>query len=504
MGDKMFGLGLFDEPKYGKVRTRFAPSPSGYLHLGGARTAIFNYVYAKQHGGEFVLRIDDTDEKRNMSSTVQPILDGLLWLGLDWDVGPIFQSERKQLYLERMYQLIRNGMAYPCYDGGSDGFSVYRGVLRNQSASITMEAVNTDKVSVRLRVPENQTIVLEDEIRGKIVWRTDDLGDPVIVRQDGSPTYNFATVVDDLDLNITHVIRGEEHLNNTPLQLAIYYGLLEKPPKFAHLPLVCEPNSKNKLSKRSGHELVTSEQRNKLKELGITEEDNVKYNPATISYYKELGYPPEAVVNYLSRLGWALDGTTEIFPMKDIIENFKLSSVKKKSASFDPKKFYWTAQEYLDKLKKEDLAGLCIPYLQKIGVLPEEIDIDTFDMLVKVVVMCESRIKIYSDIISQGDFFFRDPIYSDSTFKSYIKPMNEILKDYTERLKAVEVWNRANLEANFKNFISSKDIVNTNLNNAIRVAVSGKMVGPSVFMCMEILGRNKTIQRLERCINQPG
>jgi glutamyl-tRNA synthetase len=484
-----------------KVRTRFAPSPSGFLHLGSARTAIFNYIYAKQNDGEFVLRIDDADDKRNISEALQPIIDGLLWLGLDWDVGPIFQSDHQQLYMEKMYQLIKSGFAYPCYETEVDKSTICRGVLRNQPSALTMSIVCGEKVAIRFRMVEDQKIVLEDEIRGKIEWKTNDIGDPIIICRDGTPTYNFATAIDDLDLNITHVIRGEEYLNNTPIQMAIYYALQEIPPKFAHLPLVCEPNSKNKLSKRRGHKLITIEQENKLKDLGIYEENNVKYNPATISYYKEIGYPPEAVVNYLSRLGWALDGETEIFSKEDLVKNFKLEKVKKSSASFDPKKFYWTSQEYLSKLKKEELADQCIPYLQRAGVLPEEINIDTFDKLVKVVDMCDSRIKIFSDIVSHGDFFFRDPIYTNEKLKSYVLPMADVFEEYYGKLKNVDVWYRATLEKDFKDFILTKGIINMHLINALRVAISGKTFGPCVFTCMELLGKTETILRIKKCLD---
>jgi len=318
-----------------KPVTRFAPSPTGYLHIGGVRTALFNWLYARRYQGRFILRIDDTDTERNIEEAVQPILDGLAWLGLSHDAGPFYQSERLDRYREVCASLLASGWAYE------------------------------EEGAVRFSIPhwdDGVGIGCFDLIRKKLTWDDKLIKDPVIRRSDGTFLYNFASVVDDHDLGVTHILRGEEHLSNTPIQLALFRSLGWAEPKFGHLSFICAPGSKKKLSKRDLDQFMTPDVCEKLTTIGFTERTDL--NPAVLGYYQAMGYLPEAMVNYLARLGWALDGTSEIIPLAKLVECFSLDGVNDSPASFDPAKLLWLNGEYMRQLPFEKKVDFAAAYLE--------------------------------------------------------------------------------------------------------------------------------------------
>ena len=323
-----------------RVVTRFAPSPTGYLHIGGVRTALYNWLYARHHKGQFILRIDDTDTERNLAEAVQPILDGLGWLGLDFDQGPFYQSKRGERYREVCDTMLKSGWAYQ------------------------------DGKAVRLSIPhwdDGVGIGCFDLIRRKVSWDDKLIQDPVIRRSDGTFLYNFATVVDDHDMGVTHILRGEEHLSNLPIQLALFRALGWDEPRFAHLSFICAPGSKKKLSKRDLDQFMTADVLAKLKKLGFSEQDvreRNDLNPAVLGYYQKMGFVPAALINYLARLGWALDGSTEIFSVEKLIDCFSLAWVNDSPASFDPGKLLWLNGEYIRRMPMQERVAAVTTYLE--------------------------------------------------------------------------------------------------------------------------------------------
>src|SRR5438445_1708478 len=342
------------------IRTRFAPSPTGYLHVGGVRTARFNWLLTRQMGGQFILRIDDTDAERNRPEALQPILDGFRWLGIGWDEGPeaggangpYFQSQRNQLYVDAALKLLETGHAYPCYLSKDELDAerkqaeqkkisyVHRGRRRDTPPADNVKAYKEKPAPLRLKVPAGTTVKIHDLIRGDVEWQTDTIGDPVILRPPGAdgiarPLYNFATVVDDVAMKITHVIRAAEHLSNTPVQVLVYQAMGAGLPQFAHVPIVNAPNSKEKLSKRKMQQFMTPQVIAQLRACHVfppdwTDEQIKKQesiNPATVAFYRELGYLPAALVNYLGRLGWSLDDKTEFIPLPEMIAKLSLDRV---------------------------------------------------------------------------------------------------------------------------------------------------------------------------------
>src|SRR5262249_37583665 len=425
------------------MRTRFAPSPTGYLHIGGVRTALFNWLLTRQQGGRFVLRIDDTDAERNKAEALQPILDGFRWLGITWDegpevggpYGPYFQSQRNHLYVEAAMKLLESGHAYPDYlskeqlDAERKAAEkekkayVHRGPHRNTPPAECVRLYREKPTTIRLKVPERRTIAIEDLIRGRVEWQSDLIGDPVILRADGRALYNFATVVDDIAMQITDVIRAAEHLDNTKTQVLAYEALGAPLPRFAHIPVVNEPaprpgaayppgvkppNPNKKLSKREMAKFLTPDVRAKLHAVGWTDEQissRDDLNPATIAFYRELGYLPAGLVNYLGRLGWSLDDKTEIIGLEGMIAKFSLDRVNDSPASFDPDKLLWVCGEYMRVLPLEQKIDGVIPFLRKAGCLGEAVDGATRARVGRVVEACGDRLKIFSDILLYGTFF---------------------------------------------------------------------------------------------------
>ncbi|MBI2808003.1 MAG: glutamate--tRNA ligase [Planctomycetes bacterium] len=512
------------------VRTRFAPSPTGYLHIGGVRTALFNWLFARKHGGQFILRIDDTDAERNRAEALQPILDGFQWLGITWDegpgvggpFGPYFQSQRGQLYRDAVLKLLESGHAYPDYMSKEETDTlrkqaesqkqnyVHRGRDRTLSPADAVRSFGDKPTTIRLKVPENRTIVVNDQICGKVEVQTNLLGDPVIARADGSALYNFATVIDDLAMGITHIIRAKEHLSNTPTQVLVYEALGVAPPIFAHVPVVNAPNSKEKLSKRKMQQFMTPEVIALLRNVHAvpaewTDEQikkNENLNPATVAYYRTLGYLPQALLNYFGRLGWSLDDKTEIMSLDTMIANFGFERVNDSPASFDPQKLHWVAGEYLKSAPIEHKIDGVIPVLQRAGLLGTGVDREKIG---KVVAACGDRLKIYADVLNYAAFFFRDPQYDPKAVKQRLhkEGMTQTLRQFAEVLQKVDPFDAATLEASLQTFSDAKQVKAGDINHALRVATTGVMIGPGVFECLAILGKDETLRRIDVALQSP-
>ncbi|HQI23942.1 MAG TPA: glutamate--tRNA ligase, partial [Smithella sp.] len=361
-----------------KIRTRFAPSPTGFLHIGGARTALFNWLYARHLGGQFILRIEDTDQQRSTEESTKAILDAMSWLGLNWDEGPHFQAQRVQLHRDMVKKLIDEGKAYYCTCSPEEleikrkqalangKKPKYDGTCRNRSLAKSATSV------VRFRSRDDGATVVEDMIKGNIIFNNEELDDLIIERSDGYPTYNFAVVIDDALMNITHVIRGDDHVNNTPRQIQLYEALGFDVPKFAHVPMILG-SDKTRLSKRHG--------------------------ATSVMAYKELGFLPEALVNYLVRLGWA-HGDQEIFSAAELIELFSMDTIGKSPAVFNPEKLLWLNAHYIKEASVERLMEEMKP------LWPSVIDTGNTDFIRKVIADFQPRVKTLMELVQSSDFYF--------------------------------------------------------------------------------------------------
>jgi nondiscriminating glutamyl-tRNA synthetase len=509
------------------MRTRFAPSPTGYLHIGGVRTALFNWLLTRRHGGKFILRIDDTDAERNRPEALQPILDGFRWLGIAWDEGPevggphgpYFQSQRNRLYVEAALKLIDSGHAYPCYatkeeldaqrktaEQAKRNF-VYRGEHRATVPAECRRLYDAKPTVIRLKVPEGRTIVIHDTICGNVDEQSDLIGDPVILRGDGRAIYNFATVVDDAAMQISHVVRAKEHLSNTKVQVLVYEALGHPVPQFAHVPLVNAPNSKEKLSKRKMKQFMTDEVIACLRAAHAVPPDwtdeqirgSEDLNPATVAFYRALGYLPASLVNYFGRLGWSLDDKTEIMPLETMIQNFSLHRVNDSPASFDPDKLLWMAGEYMRMLPIEEKVEGVVPFLQRGALIGVKVDEALRTKIRRVVEACGDRLKVFSDIFLYAAFFFRDPVYDSKAVEQRLGKVGvrEHLQAFARSLANLEPFEPTTIEASLKGYCEANQVKLGDLNHALRVATTGVTIGPSVFDCLAILGREETLRRTE-------
>ncbi|MFO0964791.1 MAG: glutamate--tRNA ligase [Gemmataceae bacterium] len=521
------------------IRTRFAPSPTGYLHIGGVRTALFNWLFTRRHGGRFILRIDDTDAERNRPEALQPILDGFRWLGILWDEGPevggphapYFQAQRNERYVQAALDLVAKGQAYPDYTSKEDLDAqrkkaeatktpfVFRGPRRAAPPADNQKAyADTPKAVLRLKVPEGTKILIKDLIAGDVEVDANLVGDPVILREPNAagerrPLYNFATVVDDIDFQITHVIRAKEHLSNTPVQVLAYQALGAPLPQFAHVPVVNAPRSKEKLSKRKMQQFMTPEVIAMLRAVHAVPADwtdeqikkNEELNPATVAYYRVLGYLPAALVNYFGRLGWSLDDKTEIMPLRTMIENFSLERVNNSPASFDPEKLYWMAGEYMKEAPLDVKLEGVLPVLRRAGLVGAVVDEATTTKVKQVIHAMGDRLKIFSDILQYGAFFFRDPVYDMQAVKKRLQKEGapELLRDLAALLQAAEPFEAAPLEEKIKAFCEARAVKLGDVNHVLRVATTGVMVGPGVFECLAILGKDEVRRRIDNALALP-
>ncbi len=517
------------------VRTRFAPSPTGYLHIGGVRTALFNWLLARQSGGQFILRIDDTDSQRNLETTLQPILDGFRWLGIDWDEGPevggphspYFQSERLECYQAAAQKLLESGHAYRDYATPQEVADereaaekekrdfVYsrRWMAETESDCQRFEDEGRSFV-VRLKMPREGTCHIDDLVRGEVRFDWSREQDHVIQRADGTCLYHLASVVDDHDYEITHVVRAVEHLSNTPRQMFIAQSLGYQLPRYAHIPFVAEPGSKNKLSKRKIEQYMKNRDFKKLFDQGVAIADRIgvevepgSFNPVLVDFYRDIGFLPDAIVNYLLLLGWSLDDKTEDFSRQQMIELFSLERVVKSEASFDPEKLLVFQQRYMNDLPVNQKVALCLPYLQRAGLVADPAKAEVGDYLVAIVEAADDRIVVAGDILNFDDFFVadKDLAFENKAFqKRLVKPEDagELLAEFSKSLAEVESYTAESLNQWLHQFCESKEIKIGQIIHALRVAITGKAAGFGMFETMEILGRDRTVQRIDLALQQ--
>ncbi|HEX9021115.1 MAG TPA: glutamate--tRNA ligase [Nitrospirota bacterium] len=462
------------------VRVRFAPSPTGALHIGGVRTALFNWLFARHHNGKFILRIEDTDQTRSTDESIKIILDGMKWLGLDWDEGPFRQTERMDIYREHVDRLLKQGKAYYCYCTPEELEARRKAAIAagrppkydRKCRSLTAPVVGRTPAVRFLSSDEGQTIV-RDLIRGAVSFENQQLDDLIIQRSDGFPTYNFAVVVDDVTMNITHVVRGDDHLNNTPRQIQLYQALGYEPPEFAHLPMILGPD-KTKLSKRHGATAVTE--------------------------YIDLGYLPEALVNYLSRLGWS-SGDQEIFSRQELIEKFSLDSVGKAPSVFNPEKLLWLNHHYIQQADPGRLAGLALALLKKDGVVASGKEPDR-EWLKKLVKMLTERSHTLMEMKTAAIPFLVDEIELDEKARSkhLTNDVAPILSELANRLKPVEPFTHTEVEKVFAAIVVEKGLKLGKVAQPVRVALTGGTVSPGIYDVIEVMGKEKTIKRIEAAI----
>jgi glutamyl-tRNA synthetase len=459
-----------------EVRLRFAPSPTGYLHIGGARTALFNWLLARKEKGRFILRIEDTDVARSTEESVTAILDGMRWLGLDWDEGPYFQSERFPVYREFVDKLLAAGKAYNCYcttgelDAKRDTAMKegrkpkYDGTCRN------LEKDFPDRpYVVRFRAPETGITAFDDLIKGRIAFSNEEMDDLIIQRSDGTPTYNFTVVIDDATMGITTVIRGDDHINNTPRQILLYEALGYPLPQFAHVPMILGAD-KARLSKRHG--------------------------ATSVMAYRDMGFLPEAMVNYLARLGWSF-GDEEIFSSDELIEKFSIESVGRSAGVFNPDKLLWLNAHYIKTGDSVRLAELLAPFLAGRGI-----DTSSGPALPVVVKTLQERARTMLEMADGAAFYYRedfdyDPVAADKFLKPDVTPLFEALLDALAKLAD---FRHDAIESVFKELCVTRGIKMGQIGPPVRIALCGGTVSPGIYEVMEALGREETARRLRRAL----
>ena len=483
-----------------KIRVRFAPSPTGYLHIGGARTALFNWLYARHYNGTFVLRIEDTDQVRSTEEAVNVILEGMKWLGLDWDegprkggeYGPYYQMQRLHLYQEYTEKLLKDKKAYRCYCTREElAESREKQVRENKSLKYDRHCLNLSederekyeaearKPVIRLKIPAKK-IVFDDLLRGELVFDGELLSDFVIMKSDGIPTYNYAVVIDDALMKITDVMRGDDHISNTPKQILIYEALGFDIPKFAHIPMIMGQDHA-RLSKRHG--------------------------ATSVMEYKKMGYIPEAVVNYIAHLGWSSGDEKEIFSKKELINEFTLDKISKHAAVFSMEKLNWFNSEYLKNMSIDSLTKMLLPFLKEANYIENEKSLSPVKnkYIKEVVKLMQGRIKNFSQFIDYADYFFVDKIdIEPQAFDSVLNKegVSGILQALKEKLSALKYWNEENIENAVREIASSLQIKGGQIIHPTRVALSGKKVGPGLFEIMVVLCKEKTVKRLKEAIEK--
>ncbi|MFK7770284.1 MAG: glutamate--tRNA ligase [Mariniblastus sp.] len=517
------------------VRTRFAPSPTGYLHIGGVRTALFNWLLARQAGGQFILRIDDTDADRNIESALQPILDGFRWLGMDWDEGPEVggphapyrQSLRLDNHKAAVVRLLESGHAYRDYStpqefGGEReaaekekrDFIYSRTWMAETDEQASAFEAEGRKFVVRLKMPREGTCEFHDLIRGDLSFDWAREPDHVIARGDGTCLYHLCNVVDDHDFEITHVIRAVEHLSNTPRQIFILQSLGYELPKYAHIPFVAEPGSSKKLSKRKIEQYLNNKDFKRLYQSGAAiaarkgiETDPATFNPVLVDFYRDIGFLPDAVINYLLLLGWSLDGSTEQFSREEMLKQFSLDRVVKGEASFDPQKLTAFQGRYMNDLPMKRKSKMCLSFLQDAKLVADPPPCDISDYLERIITAAGDRICMAGDILNFDTFFIDDAAvtFEDKPFqKRLVKPENAggLLGDFQTVLKETSDFTAPALEKTLNDFCESKGIGPGDIIHALRVGVTGKAAGFGMFDTLELLGRDRCVNRIEMALEK--
>ncbi|NLK09081.1 MAG: glutamate--tRNA ligase [Firmicutes bacterium] len=485
-----------------KIRTRFAPSPTGFLHVGGARTALFNWLYARHYGGTFVLRIEDTDLERSTEESVDVILEGMRWLGFDWDEGPgpdgdigefapYFQSARLDIYKSYIKKLLDEDKAYPCYCTPEElrqrrEASLARGedpkydrrcadLIQSEREALALEGRES---VIRFRSSDEGSTVVNDLIHGEIIFDNAMLDDFVVLKSDGTPTYNFAVVIDDHLMEITHVIRGDDHISNTPRQIQVYEALSFPLPEFAHLPMILG-SDKTRLSKRHGATSVTE--------------------------YRDAGFVPEALDNYLALLGWSFSASDTLFTTQELIEKFTLERVSKNPAVFDMKKLEWMNGVYIREMPIERLTELVLPRLQEAELLPHEIDAETRQRVKQIASSLQSRLRTLADFVPSSRYFFTDEIHYDEAavdeflYQDHIPEMFEMLH---AGLKNLQAFGESDIEQVFRGVQKHLGMKLGEVIQPVRVAITGTRISPGMYEVLAILGQERTCRLLENVITK--
>jgi glutamyl-tRNA synthetase len=465
-----------------QVRVRFAPSPTGFLHIGGVRTALFNWLFARQQQGVFILRIEDTDQSRSTDESIEAILEGMKWVGLDWDEGPFRQTERMQLYRNHAMALLDAGQAYWCVckadeldarrkEAEAKGQSPrYDGRCRH--LAITRP---TEDAALRFKAPQQGQTVVDDLIKGTVVFDNQVLDDLIILRSNGYPTYNFSVVVDDALMGITHVIRGDDHLTNTPRQVPIFEALGFPVPLFGHLPMILG-SDKSRLSKRHG--------------------------ATSIMAYKEMGYLPQAMVNYLVRLGWS-HGDQEIFTRHELIDKFAWKNVQTSPAVFNPEKLLWINAEYIKASPPDAVAEALLPLLQAAG-LGEQVKAVSVSWLAELVVLVKERAKTLVEMVDWVRPYFGQAVtLEEEAAKKFLTPaIAPVLEKLLARFESSITFSKQEWERIFKALVESEGLKMGQLAQPVRVALTGRTASPGLFEVMEVLGRDRTLFRLREAVKR--
>jgi glutamyl-tRNA synthetase len=514
-----------------EVRTRFAPSPTGFLHIGGVRTALFNWLFSRRHGGRYLLRIDDTDQQRNVEAALAPILHGFRWLDLAWDEGPevggpyapYFQSQRAPRYQAAVERLLASGAAYHDYatteEMEAERKEAERDKRQFQYSRRFMATGPGDRARfegegrtavVRLKMPREGALVLHDLVRGDVTFEWAQEADHVVQRSDGSFIYHLANVVDDQDFAISHVIRAEEHLSNTPRQVFIAQALGYPLPQYAHLPYVAEPGSKRKLSKRKLDSYLKNPDFARVHEHGLAIASALglatsaeTFNPVVVDFYQQVGYLPEAIVNYLLLLGWSLDDKTEMFTRQQMIEHFSLERVNTAPASFDPAKLVAFQAQYMRALPTAEKVRRVLPFLERAGLLSPPLDAATEARVAQVVETLGDRLKVFGDVLLQGAFFFGEevPIDEKAFTKRVMAPgAADRLADYRTWLAGRDSFAAGALEQQTQGYLAERGLALGDIVHAVRVAVTGTAAGPGLFETLAVVGKDLTLRRIDRAL----
>ncbi|MFM8551840.1 MAG: glutamate--tRNA ligase [Nitrospiraceae bacterium] len=462
------------------VKVRFAPSPTGYLHIGGVRTALFNWLWARHEKGTFILRIEDTDRDRSTDEAIQIILDGMKWVGLNWDEGPYRQTERMDLYRERAMSLLEQGKAYWCVCTAEEletrrKEAQAKGVTPKYDGRCRARGITKPDGDAALRfiAPQEGQTVVEDLIKGRVTFDNGVLDDLIILRSNGYPTYNFSVVVDDALMGITHVIRGDDHLNNTPRQIPIFQALGYPIPRFGHLSMIMGAD-KAKLSKRHGATSVLA--------------------------YKDMGYLPEALINYLVRLGWS-HGDQEIFSLTEMIEKFSFDHVQKSAAVFNPDKLLWMNAQYIKRSEPAKIAARVLPFLDQVGI--GDAARKTSDgWLARLVTLFQERARTLVEMAQAIVPYLQEPIELDAeaAAKLLTPAIVPALEKLAERFQAAADFSHAPLETLFKHVIEEQGLKMGQLAQPVRLAMTGRTASPGLFEVIELLGRDRTLTRLRKAI----
>lgn len=517
------------------VRTRFAPSPTGYLHIGGVRTALFNWLLSRQSGGQFLLRIDDTDQNRNVAAALQPILDGFRWLGIDWDegptddgqgsrgpCGPYFQSQRLDAYQKAVDKLLESGAAYRDYafpeetqalreaaEKEKRDFIYDRRWMAETGEQASRFEAEGRKAVIRLKMPREGKCEFNDLIRGPVSFDWAGEQDHVVQRNDGTCLYHLASVVDDEDFRITHVVRAIEHLSNTPRQIFIARSLGYQLPEYAHIPFVAEPGSKTKLSKRKIEKYLKNAEFRAMYEHGVQiarrigiPETPESFNPVLVEFYRAVGYLPDAILNYLLLLGWSLDDHTEMFTREEMTRLFSLDRVVRNEASFDPARLMAFQARYMAALDLETKTAMCQDFLVRAGVidaLPSEEDRRKVGQIVRA---AGDRLVVAGDIL-QFDGFFKEPnqlVFDEKAFEKRLvkaESARGLLERFRKELERATEWEATSLETRLNSWCDSQNVKTGEVIPALRVSVTGQATGFGLFDSLQILGQARTLARID-------